>query len=224
MEGLKNAEANMVVYLHPSKAICANDAIFSHLSSLLFTYSEDFEGVLLAYNPIISSEWAKILPGIHPYFGVKLKAQLLLFNPKPDVILEGEVVKISLQSIHAVVLGFSSVSISNVDIRDDFKHKSKGGEEYYISRSNRKHMIKVGTILRFVVKSFDKEILHMSGSLVADRTGCAQWLDKNIDECAQADSNTKKRKRDENPENERLTTEDETSSLKTTSRLRSPRK
>ncbi|GFP95288.1 probable DNA-directed RNA polymerase i subunit rpa43 [Phtheirospermum japonicum] len=187
MEGLKAAEANMVVYLHPSKAICVKDAILSHLSSLLFTYSEAFEGVVLAYNPIISSESAKILPGIHPYFGVKLKAQLLLFDPKPDMILEGEVVKITPQSIHAVVLGFSSVSIADVDIRNDFKHKAKGGHESYISRSNIKHTIKVGTILRFVVKSFDEEILHISGSLVDNRTGCARWLDKNVDEWSQVD-------------------------------------
>ncbi|KAL0314604.1 UNVERIFIED_CONTAM: hypothetical protein Sangu_2304800 [Sesamum angustifolium] len=87
MEGLKECEANLVVYLHPSKAKCADDAILSELSSLLFTYSETFEGVVLAYDPNICSNLAKILPGIHPYFGVKLKARLLLFNPKPDMVV-----------------------------------------------------------------------------------------------------------------------------------------
>ncbi|KAL0325845.1 UNVERIFIED_CONTAM: hypothetical protein Sradi_5153800 [Sesamum radiatum] len=187
MEGLKECEANLVVYLHPSKAKCADDAILSELSSLLFSYSETFEGVVLAYDPNICSNLAKILPGIHPYFGVKLKARLLLFNPKPDMVVEGEVVKITPQSIHAVVLGFSSAFIADEDIRDDFKHKIKRGKEVYVSRTHKKHKIKVGTILRFIVKSFDEEILHISGSLVADHTGCARWLDKNLDEWSQAD-------------------------------------
>lgn len=38
-------------------------------------------------------------------------------------LAEGEVVKITPQSIHAVVLGFSSAFIADEDIRDDFKHK-----------------------------------------------------------------------------------------------------
>ncbi|KAL3640960.1 hypothetical protein CASFOL_015928 [Castilleja foliolosa] len=223
MEGLKDAQVNMVVYLHPSKAMSANDAILSHLSSLLFTYNETFEGVVLAYDPIISSESAKILPGIHPYFGVNINAKLLLFDPKPDMLLEGEVVKITPQSIHAVVLGFSSVSIAHADIRDDFKHTSKGGKECYISQSNQKHTIRVGTIIRFVVKSFDEEILHMSGSLVDNRTGCARYLDKNVDEWSQHDSTTKKRKT-ENPENEKLAMEEETSSLKKNEQVKKSKK
>ncbi|KAI3464861.1 hypothetical protein Pfo_021524 [Paulownia fortunei] len=197
MEGLKECEANLVVYLHPSKAKCANDAILSELSSLLFTYSETFEGVVLAYDPNGCSNLAKILPGIHPYFGVKLKARLLLFNPTPDKLLEGEVVKITPQSIHAVVLGFSSVFIADEDIRNYFKHKIRRGKEVYVSRSHKKDKIKVGTILRFVMKSFDEEILHISGSLVADCTGCAQWLDKNLDEWSQANRETSSLKNDE---------------------------
>ncbi|GFQ03517.1 hypothetical protein PHJA_002495500 [Phtheirospermum japonicum] len=50
-------------------------------------YSEAFEGVVLAYDPVISNESAKIIPGILPYVGVKLKAQLLFFGPKPDMLL-----------------------------------------------------------------------------------------------------------------------------------------
>lgn len=36
---------------------------------------------------------------------------------------EGEVVKLTHNSIHAVVLGFSSVVIADDDIRNEFKHK-----------------------------------------------------------------------------------------------------
>ncbi|KAL2504001.1 DNA-directed RNA polymerase [Abeliophyllum distichum] len=198
MEGLKESEANLVVYLHPSMAKCVNDAILRELSSLLFMYSETFDGVVLAYDPNVRSNLAKILPGIHPYLGVRLKAKLLLFSPKPNMLLEGEVVKISRQSIHAVILGFSSAVIADEDIRDEFKYKVKHGKEVFGSRHHKKHKIKVGTIIRFLVKSFDEEILHISGSLVAVHTGCARWLDTNLEEWSQADSTTRKRKdRDE---------------------------
>ncbi|XP_073043795.1 uncharacterized protein [Primulina eburnea] len=245
MEGLKECEANMVMYLHPSKAKTPMDAILSELSSLLFTYSETFDGVVLAYDPNVRSMLARILPGIHPYFGVKLKARLLLFNPKPDMILEGEVVKITRNSIHAVVLGFSAAVIGVEDIREEFKHKSKRGEEVFASLSYRKHKIKVGTIIRFVVKSFDEEVLHISGSLTAENTGCARWLDKNLDKWSQTDSTSKKRKvieENEKPEGDRLMikkkiiredekpeevvsmVKKETTSLKMTSRLKGLRK
>ncbi|KAH6789219.1 DNA-directed RNA polymerase [Perilla frutescens var. frutescens] len=212
MAGLEECEANLVVYLHPSKAKCADDAILSELSSLLFTYNETFGGVVLAYDPKIRSNLAKILPGVYPFFGVQLKAKLLLFNPKPDMVLEGEVVKLTPHSIHAVVLGFSSAVIADDDIRDEFKHKAKSGEEVYFSRTNRKHKIKVGTILRFSVKSFDEEILHISGSLLAHHTGCARWLDKNLDEWSRADSTATKRSTgDGKRENDRLMIDGETS-------------
>ncbi|KAI3460381.1 hypothetical protein Pfo_017044 [Paulownia fortunei] len=228
MEGLTECEANLVVYLHPSKAKCANDAILGELSSLLFTYSETFEGVVLAYDPNVRCNLAKILPGIYPYFGVKLKAKLLLFNPKPDMLLEGEVVKLTPHSIHVVVLGFSSAVIADEDIRDEFKHKYKHGKEVYVSRSHKKHKIKVGTILRFSVKSFDEEILHMSGSLLADHTGCARWLDKNLDQWSQADSTATKRKigegEDKKLENDRLMINVETSSLKNDEQIKKSKK
>ncbi|GFP83615.1 hypothetical protein PHJA_000504900, partial [Phtheirospermum japonicum] len=95
-----------------------------------YSYNEAFEGVVLAYDPVISSESAKIIP---IYFRVKLKAQFLFFDPRPDMLLEEEVVKVTSQSIHDVVLGFSSISIADVDIRNDFKHKFKGGHEFYIA-------------------------------------------------------------------------------------------
>ncbi|KAL1534791.1 hypothetical protein AAHA92_30926 [Salvia divinorum] len=224
MAGLEECEANLVVYLHPSKANCASDAILSELSTLLFTYNETFGGVVLAYDPSIRSDLAKIVPGTFPCFGVQLKAKLLLFNPNPNMVLEGEVVKLTPNSIHAVVLGFSSVVIADDDIRDEFKYKFKGGEEVYVSRTHRKHKIKVGTILRFSVKSFDEEILHISGSLLAPHTGGVRWLDKNLEEWSQADSTaTKRNTGDRKLENDKLTTYVETS-VKYDEQIEKPKK
>lgn len=39
------------------------------------------------------------------------------------IFSEGEVVKVGQQSIHIVVLGFSSAVIADEDIREDFKYK-----------------------------------------------------------------------------------------------------
>lgn len=50
-------------------------------------FDERFEGVLLAYDAKITDKSAKILSGVHPYFGVTLKAKLLLFSPKPNMLL-----------------------------------------------------------------------------------------------------------------------------------------
>ncbi|KAL5167222.1 DNA-directed RNA polymerase I subunit rpa43 [Glycine soja] len=159
MEGLKVSKANLTVYIHPSKSNQVSQAVLRQLSSLLFTFSEIFDGVVLAYDVNSFDTCAKILSGVHPYFGVKLKVNLLLFSPKPNMLLEGKVVKVTQESIHVVVLGFSSAIISEKDIREEFVCKTKRGQEVYVSRSHKRHVIKVGTMIRFLVKSW-----YQSGS------------------------------------------------------------
>nr|GMD29015.1 DNA-directed RNA polymerase I subunit RPA43 [Ipomoea batatas] len=190
MDALKQCEANFVAYLHPSKSKHVKDAVYRELSSLLFKFDEALDGVVLAYEPKFHSNLAKILPGIHPYFGVRFQAKLLLFNPKQDMLLEGEVVKVCLQSIHIVVLGFSSAIIADEDVHREFKYKIKHGEEVFVSKSHRRHKIKVGTVVRFSVKSFDEEILHICGSLISADTGNVSWLESNRE--AQTKSDPKK--------------------------------
>lgn len=190
MEGLKVSDANIVVYIHPSMSTKVSQAVLRELSSQLFKFSETFDGVVLAYDVNTCTKLAKILPGVHPYFGVRLEAKLLLFHPKPDMLLEGKVVKVTPHSIHVIVLGFSSAVIAEEDIREEFKYKIRHGEEVFASKSHKRHRIKVGTVLRFIVKSFDEEILHMSGSLLPAHTGSVLWLSKNT---SQIDSPEKRK-------------------------------
>ncbi|KAK6938930.1 hypothetical protein RJ641_032438 [Dillenia turbinata] len=199
MEGLKVSDANLVIYVHPSNANKVSVAIRRELNSLLFQYNEIFEGVVLAYQFNIPSETAKILPGVDSYFGVRLKAKLLLFAPKPGMLVEGKVIKVSRESIHVVVLGFSSAIIIDNDIREEFAYKIKHGEEVFASTSHKQHVIKVGTTTRFLVKSFDEEILHFSGSLIPVHTGSIQWLQKYLKDDSQSSSrhNKKHGERDE---------------------------
>ncbi|KAK7860342.1 hypothetical protein CFP56_039745 [Quercus suber] len=84
-------------------------------------------------------------------------------------LTEGKVVKLTERSIHVIVLGFSSAIITVEDIREDFNHKIvsssssfsqstsfssnlKHGDELFASRSQKRHVIKVGTMIRFLVK------------------------------------------------------------------------
>ncbi|XP_052308672.1 uncharacterized protein LOC7493952 isoform X2 [Populus trichocarpa] len=166
MEGLSKSDANLIVYVHPSQSKNVDKAILRELSSLLFKYSQAFDGVVLAYSVDPQDKCARILSGVHPYFGVRLRANLLIFSPKPNMLLEGKVVKITRESIHCIVLGFSSAIITDENIRNELKYKAKHGEGVYVSRYHKRHVIKVGAVIRFEVKSLDEEILHISGSLI----------------------------------------------------------
>ncbi|KAG9140265.1 hypothetical protein Leryth_014714 [Lithospermum erythrorhizon] len=188
MEALKVANANLVVRVHPSKSRKVTEAVLAELSSLLFKFNETFDGVVLAYDPNNWSSAARILPGVHPYLNVGLSAKLLLFSPKPDMLIEGEVIKVCQQSIHLIVLGFSSAVIMEEDLRDEFKYKFKHDKEVFISQQQKKHRIENGAVLRFAVKSFDEEILHISGSLEPAHTGNVQWLEKNLEKWSQVES------------------------------------
>ncbi|XP_068664261.1 uncharacterized protein [Aristolochia californica] len=178
MEGFRISDANLIIYIHPSKANKVQQAVFHQLSSFLFQFDEVFNGVLLAFEISFQDKTAKLLPGVAPYLGVRAKAKLLVFSPKPDMLLEGKVVKLGRESIHVIVLGFSSAVIISEDIREEFSHKIKHGKEVFASSSHKKHVIKVGTMLRFAVKSFDEEIVHISGSLVSTDTGSISWLNQ----------------------------------------------
>ncbi|GAB4852502.1 hypothetical protein Ancab_016716 [Ancistrocladus abbreviatus] len=198
MEGLKAAEANLVVLIHPSKMKIVSEAITRELSSLLFKFNENFGGVLLAYEVVdIMSKRAKILSGLYPFLGVRLKANLLLFAPKENMLLEGKIVKLARESIHVVVLGFSAAIITEEDIRDEFKFKIKNGQEVFRSRFHKRHVMKVGTFVRFLVKSFDEEILHITGSLSPACTGSIHWLDRSSKEDHVAIRSAKRRKESE---------------------------
>ncbi|KAE9622089.1 putative nucleic acid-binding protein [Lupinus albus] len=167
MEGLKVSNANLVVYIHPSKSREFSQALLRELSSLLFTYNESFDGVVLAYDP--------------------------------DMFLEGKVVKLTQESIHVVVLGFSSAIITEKFIRDDLVYKTKRGQNVYASKSHKRHVIKVGAMIRFLVKSFDEEILHICGSLDPDHTGSINWLDKKSEIVFDTDRSSKKRQSEAEP-------------------------
>ncbi|XP_038700161.1 uncharacterized protein LOC119997308 isoform X2 [Tripterygium wilfordii] len=194
MEGMHVSEANLIVYVHPSKHNKIHQAILRNLSSLLFQFNETFEGIVLAYDFNILDNYSKVLPGIYPYLAVKLKANLLVFSPKQEMLI-GKVVKITPESIHVIVLGFSSAIIAYEDIRKEFKYETRKGEEVFANRLNKRHVIKVGTMIRFLIKSFDEAVLHISGSLMPDNTGSIRRLDRISEDSVQTDSAKRRKER-----------------------------
>ncbi|KAL6842155.1 hypothetical protein ACP4OV_028134 [Aristida adscensionis] len=207
MEALRVADARLTVYVHPSNAADVRRAVNRQLSSLLFSYEDRFDGVLLAHESEVEGQKAKILNGLVPYFGVQVHATLLLFSPQPDMILEGKVEVLGKESIHAIIFGVFSAAIMSEDISEKFRFKSyslgvltfgkiranvfptaermgrDGGR--FVSRADRKHVIRRGTVIRFSVKRVDTEMnCHITGSLIPPHTGCMRWLSEHDAEYA----------------------------------------
>lgn len=176
MEGLKESNAKLVVYVHPSKVNNVYQAVLRQLSNSLFTFDEVFDGILLAYSFEIQNKTPKILPGLIPYLGVNIDAKLLVLSPKAGMLLEGKVAKLGKESIHVVILGVCAAAITSENIREDLVYKIKDGSGVYVSKTDRRHVIKMGTMLRFLVKGLDEEILHVFGSLIPENTGSINWL------------------------------------------------
>lgn len=199
MEALREAVAKLTVYVHPSNATDVRRAVTRQLSTLLFSYEDRFDGVLLAHEVTVEGEKAKILNGLVPYFGVPVHANLLLFSPQPDMILEGKVEMLGKESIHAIVLGVFSAAIMSDDIHEKFKFKRKGDGGKFISRSDKQHVIKKGSMIRFSVKRVDTEMnCHITGSLIPPHTGSMLWLSVHDAEYASEINSGKKRSKDIN--------------------------
>ncbi|XP_006655836.1 DNA-directed RNA polymerase I subunit rpa43-like isoform X1 [Oryza brachyantha] len=198
MDALREAEAKLTVYVHPSNAADVRRAVARQLSTLLFSYEDRFDGVLLAHEAIVESEQGKILNGLVPYFGVPVHANLLLYSPKPDMMLEGKVEMLGKESIHAIVLGVFSAAIMSDDIHKKFKFKKKNGRGKFVSRSDQQHVIKKGSMIQFSVKRVDTEMnCHITGSLIPPHTGSMLWLSVHDAEYA-LEINSRKSSRDIN--------------------------
>lgn len=185
MEAVRQAEAKLTVYVHPSNAADIRLAVARQLSTLLFSYEDRFDGVLLAHEFQVQGDKAKIMDGLVPYFGVPVDAQMLLFSPQPGMILEGKVEMLGKESIHAVVLGVFSVAIMSDDITERFKFKRRRDAGKFISKLDKQHEIRRGSMIRFSVKRVDTEMnCHITGSLVSPHTGSMLWLSQHDAEYA----------------------------------------
>lgn len=178
MEGLSVVKADLSAFLHPSKTDDVQQGVLELLSSLLLRYNEEYDGVVLAYFDLKICDWtAKILNGLSPYLSLKLKAKLLLFSPKPGMLLEGKVNKVEKDYIGVIVLGIFNAAIACTDIREEFCYQENvDGIPIWASTSDN-HVIKLGSKIKFSVKSVQEEsFLDICGSLKPPDTGCVNWL------------------------------------------------
>ncbi|CAA6673144.1 unnamed protein product [Spirodela intermedia] len=152
-EALRVSDADLLVYVTlPTPTGFRKHCVVSSVSPSSREFNETFDGVLLAYSFGLPSKTARILPGLIPYLCVNVKAKLLLFSPRQDMLLEGKVVKLNKETIYVVVLGFCAAAITSENIREEFRYKIKGGHGMFSSTAHKRHVIKPGTILRFLVK------------------------------------------------------------------------
>ncbi|KAM0874062.1 hypothetical protein ACQ4PT_037682 [Festuca glaucescens] len=195
MEAIRHAEAKLTVYVHPSNTADVRRAVARQLNTLLFSYEDRFDGVLLAHEFQVEGHKAKIMDGLVPYFGVPVHASMLLFSPQPGMILEGKVEMLGKESIHSIVLGVFSAAIMSDDITDRFKFKRKRDGGKFISKSDKGHEIKRGSMIQFSVKRVDTEMnCHITGSLVPPHTGSMLWLSVHDAKYASEINNSGKRK------------------------------
>ncbi|TYJ28080.1 hypothetical protein E1A91_A07G233700v1 [Gossypium mustelinum] len=47
-------------------------------------------------------------------------------------------------------------------------------------------------MIRFLIKSFDEEILHIIGSLISTHAGSIRWLDRHLEEDSEFDRSSMK--------------------------------
>ncbi|XP_057832672.2 DNA-directed RNA polymerase I subunit rpa43 isoform X2 [Cryptomeria japonica] len=178
MDGLTVAKSMLSAYLHPSRTDDVQQGVLQLLNSLLLRYNEEFDGVVLAYYDIKICNWtAKILSGFSPYLNLKLKAKLLLFSPKPGMVLEGKVNKVEKDYIGVILLGIFNAAVAFEDIPEEFCYQDNVvGIPLWASTSSG-HVITLGSTIKFVVKSVQEEsFLDISGSLKPPNTGCVNWL------------------------------------------------
>ncbi|BFG42586.1 hypothetical protein CerSpe_288590 [Prunus speciosa] len=171
MDGLNVSDVNLQVQLHPSRSNNVRNAVLRELSSLLLRFNEKFQGVVLAYE--------------------------FKIDKVPDILPKGKVVKVKQESIHVIILGFSSAIITDKDIREEFQYKTKHGKDLFVSRSHKQHVIKAGTMIRLLVKSMDEETLCISASLLPAHTGSILWLDKHVENVSLTDGSNKRRRGNE---------------------------
>ncbi|KAL2630500.1 hypothetical protein R1flu_015186 [Riccia fluitans] len=180
MEGLAVVHANIGVFVHPSRSANVKQGVHEILNSLLLKFNEEFDGVVLAYlKPKIIGKSARILAGLTPYFHVDLTAKLLIFSPSPGMLIEGKVNKIEKDYIGVVVLGLFNAAVGVSDIREDLYYNENPDGREWVSESDERHSIKLGSIIRFSVKSMQEteHIIDLCGSLADSRTGCVNWLE-----------------------------------------------
>ncbi|KAL3688406.1 hypothetical protein R1sor_014715 [Riccia sorocarpa] len=179
MEGLAVVHAKIGVFVHPSRAANVKQGVHEILNSLLLKYNEEFDGVVLAcLKSKILDKSARILAGLTPYFHVNLTAKLLIFSPSPGMLIEGKVNKVEKDYIGVVVLGLFNAAIGVSDIREDLYYNENPNGREWVSESDERHSVKLGSIIRFSVKSMQEteHIIDLCGSLADLRTGCVNWL------------------------------------------------
>mmetsp|Transcript_35799 Transcript_35799/g.79664 ORF Transcript_35799/g.79664 Transcript_35799/m.79664 type:complete len:313 (-) Transcript_35799:486-1424(-) len=168
---LQKVDARFQIELHPSKLHNVEDGVDEQMNNLLLRYNEEFEGIVMAYSNVTSSNKAA---SIHPYFPfvhLDVRAQLLLFKPVVGNMLVGEVIKVGADFIGLLVLGVLNASIAAESIHSEFKCSLQN--QSWSSTKEAGHVIQVGTLVKFEVVKMQEQagFFTIYGSLLKRGTG-----------------------------------------------------
>ncbi|KAJ7299018.1 hypothetical protein O6H91_Y323700 [Diphasiastrum complanatum] len=132
----------------------------------------------LILTQISLGESIRFCQGLLHIFHVGLTANILLFSPTAGMRVEGKVNKIEKDYIGVLTMGIFNAALSVMDIRDDLYFEELPHERIWTSKTDHQHVIKLGSMLSFVIKSVQEtgEFLDISGSLCSPDTGCLDWI------------------------------------------------
>ena len=205
------------IELHPSKLHDVQAGVLQHLSSLLFKYQDDLEGIVMAWDKGVQVMKKGAAATIHPYFPlvhVEVKTNMLLFKPKSGSMLVGKVIKVANDFIGLLVLGLFNASIPSDQIRSEFKYDHS--QSAWISKKRPEHRLQVGTEVKFKVVKLMSEssIFGIVGSLEDKRsTGRVEYAAASSQEegaeAALAVSEPKESKKDKKAKRKALEAQEE---------------
>jgi len=87
--------------------------------------------------------------------------------------------KVEEDYLGVVVLGLFNAAIGFSDIRNELVFgEGVDGTKAWISEFDDRHLIKIGSLIRFSVKSVqeNEEIVDLTGALIGPQTGCVKYL------------------------------------------------
>ncbi|GIL79344.1 hypothetical protein Vretifemale_8725 [Volvox reticuliferus] len=173
---LYKARTHFAVELHPSTVENVTEGVKDQLNANLLRYVEEFEGVLLSYSNLEILTKKPIIHPYFPFFHLDVRADVLLFKPKPGMTLVGQVNLLGEDYISALVFGVLNVAIPARDVMKELQFLRE--EARWIHTQQPQHQILENSYIVFKVEGVRDHggYFQIAGSLRDPNTGALDFL------------------------------------------------
>ncbi|GIL58248.1 hypothetical protein Vafri_13310 [Volvox africanus] len=173
---LHKARTHFAIELHPSTVDNVTEGVKDQLNVNLLRYVEEFEGVLLSYSNLEILTRKPIIHPYFPFFHLDVRADVLIFKPKPGMTLVGQVNLLGEDYISALVFGFLNVSIAARDVMKELHFLRE--EAKWIHTKQPQHQILENSYIVFKVEEVRDHggYFQIAGSLRDHNTGALDFL------------------------------------------------